>query len=138
MMLSPGYHSLGAFSITTAGTFTSDEVEDLDGLLALAVQFRFVWGSGGTSVKAYLQTTLDDQDTWVDIACVVFGNTVSEVAVVNLSALTPKTTQVTPTDGALADDTVVDGLIGESFRVKIVVVGTYAGSTTLNVTAVAR
>jgi hypothetical protein len=85
-----------------------------------------------------LQTTLDDQDTWVDIACVVFGNTVSEVAVVNLSALTPKTTQVTPTDGALADDTVVDGLIGESFRVKIVVVGTYAGSTTLNVTAVAR
>jgi hypothetical protein len=137
-MLSPGYHELGAFSITTAGTFTGDWVEDLDGLLALAVQFRFVFGSGGTSVKAYLQTSLDDGDTAVDIACVAFGNAASETAALNLSSLTPKTTQVTPSDGALADDTVVDGLIGDRFRVKIVVVGTYAGSTTLNVTAIAR
>lgn len=137
-MLSPGYHSLGAFSITTAGTFTGDWVEDLDGLLAMAVQFRFVFGSGGTSVKAYLQTSLDDGDTPVDIACVAFGNASSEVQAINLSSLTPKTTQVAPSDAALTDDTAVDGLLGDRFRVKIVVVGTYAGSTTLNVTAIAR
>jgi aspartate aminotransferase-like enzyme len=138
MMLYPGYHDLGPFTITTAGTFTGEWVEDLDGVLSLAVQFRFIFGSGGTSVKAYLQTSLDDGDTVVDIASVVFGNTVSEVAAFNFSSLTPKTTQVTPTDAALADDTNVDGLLGDRFRVKIVVVGTYAGSTTLNVTAVAR
>lgn len=136
-MLYPGYHELGAFTITTAGTFTGDWVEDLEGLLALAVQFRFVWGSGGTSVKAYLQTSLDDGDTVVDLACVAFGNAASEVQAINLSSLTPKTTQTVPSDAALTDDTAVDGLLGDRFRVKIVVVGTYA-NTALNVTAIAR
>jgi len=51
------------------------------------------------------------------MACVLFG-TASENVLLNLSALTPKTTQVTPTDGALADDTCVDGLIPDRVRIK--------------------
>ena len=136
-MISPGYFSLGTFSITTAGTFSGDWVEDLDGCLALLAQLRFAWGSGGSSVVAYLQTSVDGGITPVDIAAVTFG-TGSENAVFNFSALTPKTTQVTPLDGAMTSDTSVDGIVGDRFRVKIVVTGTYAGSTQLVCSAVAR
>jgi hypothetical protein len=131
-----GAISLGSFSITTAGTQTGDWVDDFDGLLALLAQLKLSYGSGGTSIRAYLQTSVDDTPTPVDIACVVFG-TASENAVLNFSALTPKT-QVTPADGALADDTVVDGVLGSQFRLKVVSVGVYAGSTTLTGTVQAR
>jgi hypothetical protein len=136
-MLSPGYASLGTFSITTAGTFTGDWSDDFEGCLSLLAQLRFIWGSGGTSVVAYLQTSVDNGSTAVDMAAVAFG-VASENAVLNFSALTPKTTQVVTTDGAMTNDTAVDGVVGDRFRVKIVVVGTYAGSTQLVCSAVAR
>lgn len=136
-MLSPGYKSLGTFSVTTAGTQTGEWVEDLEGCLAMLAQIRLVYGSGGTTVRAYLQTSADNGDTPIDVACVLFG-TASENAVLNLSALTPKTTQVTPSDGAMADDTNVDGILGDMFRVKVVSTGTYAGSTQLVCSAVVR
>ena len=44
---------------------------------------------------------------------VSFG-TASAVRAFNLSKLTPKTTEVTPSDGALADDTCVDGILNDS------------------------
>ncbi len=136
-MITPGYFSLGTFSITTAGTFMGDWVDDLDGCLALLAQLRFIWGSGGSAVVAYLQTSVDNGATPVDMASVAFAMA-SENAVLNFSALTPKTTQVTPSDGALTSDTAVDGVLGDRFRVKIVVTGTYAGSTQLVCSAVAR
>ena len=130
-MISPGIKSLGDFAIAAAGTFVGDWVSGLDGLLAAAAQLRFTGGSGGTSVKAYLQTSLDQGTTAVDIACVVFATT-AEVAALNFSALTPKLTQVIPTDGALADDTAIDGILGDRFRLKYVVTGAYSGSPVLS------
>lgn len=132
-----GIHSLGDFTITTAATYVGEWVEGFEGLLAICAQLRLAYGSGGTSIKAYLQTSLDQETTPIDIACVVFG-TASEVAALNFSALTPKLTQVTPTDGALADDTAVDGVLGDRFRLKIVSTGTYAGSTVLSARVNAR
>jgi hypothetical protein len=123
---------LGVFNITAAGTQTGDWVE-LDGLLALTAQARFSWGSGGTACKLYLQTSIDDGNTAVDFACIAFGNAAGESPVLNFSKLTPKTTQLIPTDGAMADDTAVDGLISSLVRCKIVTTGTYAGSTVLTV-----
>jgi hypothetical protein len=67
----------------------------------------------------------------------VFG-AASEVEIINLSGLTPKTTQVPPGDGALGDDTTVDGVLGDRLRAKVVSVGTYAGSTVLSVRAAVR
>lgn len=131
-----GAVSLGSFSITTAGTQTGEWIEDFDGLLALLAQLKLSYGGGGTSIKAYLQTAIDGVPTPIDIACVVFG-ILSENAVLNFSALTPKT-QVTPADGALADDSVVDGVLGSQFRLKVVSTGTYSGSTTLSATVQAR
>jgi hypothetical protein len=131
-MLNPGFHSLGIFSgITAAGTQTGDGVA-LDGLLALTVHARFAWGSGGTSCKLYLQSSIDGGNIWADFACIVFG-VATENAILNFSKLTPKLTQVALTDGAMADDTAVDGMIAALVRCKIVTVGTYANSTTLTV-----
>lgn len=135
-MISPGYQSLGSFNITAAGTQTGDWVEDLEGLLAACLQARLAYGSGGTSVKVYVQTSLDQGVTPIDVACFTFL-VASAVKVRNLSALTPKATDVTPTDATLTDDTSVDGILGDRFRVKVVSVGTYV-STTLTVGAVMR
>ena len=136
-MENPGIWSLGDFAVTTAGTQTGDAVTDLDGLTAVTIQARLAWGSGGTSAKLYVQTSIDQGTTWADIVCIVFG-TAAETQIVNLSGLTPKTTQVVPTDGALADDTCVDGVLGDRLRSKLVTVGTYAGSTVLSVRAACR
>ena len=137
-MNDPGIKTLGDIAITTAGTQTGNSSAsvdggslDLDGMLAATFSFRLQYGSGGTTVKAYLQTSLNQGTTWIDIACVAFA-TASEDQVLNLSGLTPKTTLVTPTDGALADDTCIDGIFGDRFRVKVVSAGTYAGSTVLS------
>lgn len=147
-MNSPGIYDVGSSAITTAVTgsvITSsvdasgtaiEYVDRLEGMTAATVQFRFAYGSGGTTAKAYLQTSLDQGTTWVDIACEAF-TTSSSVQVVNLSGLTPKTSAATPGDGALADDTCVDGILGDRLRVKITTTGTYVG-TTLSVRVSAR
>jgi hypothetical protein len=137
MMEDPGVYDLGDFTITAAATATGTAVTDLDGMLAGCVQLRFVYGSGGTNATAYVQTSADQGTTWVDIASVLF-ELANETKLLNFSALTPKTTQVTPTDGALSADTAVDGLLTDRMRVKVISTGTYAGSTILSARLVAR
>jgi hypothetical protein len=131
-MSKQGIQSLGDFTITIAATQVGDWVTGFQNLLALTANLRLAYGSGGTSIKAYLQTSLDQQTTAIDIACVVFG-TASENEVLNFAGQTPKLTQVSPTDGTLTDDTAIDGILGDCFRIKIVSTGTYAGSTVLSV-----
>lgn len=130
-MDNPGLRSLGDFSIAAAGTQTGDWVDDLDGMLSALVSLRLAYGSGGTTLRAYVQSTADGGTTACDIACVLFG-VASEHSLLSFSALTPKTTQVTPTDASLPDDTAVDGLLGTKMRLKIVSTGVYAGSTVLS------
>jgi hypothetical protein len=136
-MISPGIKSLGDFTITSAATQIGDVITGLEGMLAVSISARLAWGSGGTNAKLYCQTSLDQGTTWQDCACIVFG-AASETAVINLSGLTPKTTQVTPTDGSLTDDICVDGILGDRLRCKLVSTGTYAGSTVLSVRAACR
>ena len=135
-----GYQSLGVFDLTTSETIEGDWVEDLEDMTAALIGLRFIYGSTGSgspAAKAYVQSSSDNGTTAHDIACVVFG-VVSEHKLLNFSSLTPKTTQVEPTDGTLSDDTAVDGLIGDRLRVKLVVTGVYAGSTQLVASLVAR
>lgn len=142
-MLNPGALNLCNFSITDntpALGSLADVVESLEGMVALAVSLMFQYTSGGGAdlVKAYVQTSLDQGSTWVDIACVTFG-TASKTVVLNFSALTPKISQVTPTDGALADNTAIDGVLGDRVRVKLKTTGAAYGANTLLVgRAIAR
>ena len=96
----------------------------------LTVQCIFTRVGGGTTAKAYLQTTLDDGTTWFDIASFSFTTT-SLTNIYNLSGSTAKTTAVVPTDATLTANTVVDGLIGTKLRAKYVTTGTYTGASAL-------
>jgi hypothetical protein len=136
-MLRPGDYSLCDQAITTAlASVALTPITDLEGMLACTILARFAYGSGGTLAKAYVQVTFDDGATWIDVACFAFG-TISSTRVINLSGLTSKTTPLTPSDGALADDTFVDGVLGSAMRVKLVTTGTYA-NTLLSVKLSAR
>jgi hypothetical protein len=127
-MLNPGDYSLCDLAVTTAlSGVAQTPIQNLEGILAATIEAKLYYGSGGTSVKAWVQVTLDDGATWIDIACFAFA-TSSAVKVINLSGLTPKTTAVTPTDGALADDTCIDGLLGSAMRVKLTSTGTYSNT----------
>jgi len=88
----------------------------------LTVQVIFT-GTGGTSIDAWLQVSLDAGKTYMDIANVHLLAAGSKA--LNLSSMTPAAA-VTPTDGALAVNTQVDGFVGGRFRVKYTSVGTWA------------
>jgi hypothetical protein len=122
--------------VTAPGSTICTPITGLTAMQSLLLWLRLAYGSGGSAIKAYLQTALD-ADTWMDIACVAFA-TESKVAVLNFSALTPKLTQVTPTDGAIADNTALDGVLGDRVRLKVVVTVTYGGSTLLSGRIVAK
>ena len=116
----------------SAGTFSSDETSIPLGASVITIQSAFVRGSGGTSCDVFLQTSVDNGSTWIDIA--QFAHTTTSVT--KISSVRPYiavAANITPTDGSLADNTILDGLIGDRLRVKTVVVGSYAGTSTLDV-----
>lgn len=125
-------------TITTAQTAsTKTAVSGLARCKSLALECIFTYGSGGTTAIVYVQTSFDGGSTWVDIAN--FAHTTSSLSrAYNLSALTPLTSVYTVTDGSLTNNTCKDGLIGDQLRVKFTSTGTYAGSTTVAVYAIAK
>jgi len=120
----------------TGVTVTSDTIASVpyDGKL-LTVESQFTYGSSGTTAKLYVQTSLDDGDSWFDIACHAFTTATAKKISAVCRAVAPASQAFAPTDGTLADDTVVNGVLGDRIRVKLVVVGTYA-STSLRVDVV--
>lgn len=99
----------------------------------LSCQANFVYGSAGTTAKAWVQTSLDGGATWTDNGYFTF-TTSSLRAGLNLSSLDVAGTagaQVTLTDGTASASQ--DGIIGSLVRVKVTTTGTYAGGTTLQV-----
>jgi hypothetical protein len=136
-MDNPGPFTLGDFTIGAAGTQIGVDVNNLAGLEAANLQMRFAYGSGGTKTNVYVQTSLDQGATWFDIANIAF-TTSSGVDVVNLSALVAVTTPVAPVNLALADNTTLNGVIGDRLRAVVVSTGTYSGQTLVSVRGTAR
>lgn len=98
----------------------------------VTVQANFGYDSGGTTVDAYLQTSIDNGATWIDVAQFHFA-TAAGIRVYNLNSQTPVTAAYTPTDGSLAANTSKDGILGNQLRVKYVTTGTYGGASTLSI-----
>ena len=122
--------------ITDAVSITAGNAFPLTHAKAVTIQANFVYGSGGTTAAFWVQMSLDGGATWVDVCN--FAHTAASLRrAYNLSALTPVTTVYTATDGALADNTAKDGIIGGLIRVKYVTTGTYA-ATTIKITAVPK
>ena len=103
----------------------------------LAVQFNFAYGSGGTKTNVYLQTSLDQGQSWFDIANVAF-TTAGAIEAINLSGLNSVTTPTAPVSMALPDNTSFNGPLGDQIRAVAASTGTYGGGTLAVVTCVAR
>jgi hypothetical protein len=101
---------------------------------SITLQAAFTYGSGGTTVDCWVQTSIDGV-VFFDVANFHFDTT-SARPIFNLSSLTPVTAQYTPTDGTLDANTCIDGLIGNLWRAKYKTVGLYAGGTKLVVDAI--
>lgn len=126
-MLNPGDYSLCDLPLTTAlASVAQTPIQNLEGIVAATIEFKFAYGSGGTTAKAYVQITLDDGQTWIDVACRAWAIS-NETKVINLSGLTP-VAAFTSSDGAMADNTLQDGILGSAMRVKLITTGTYSNT----------
>jgi len=128
---STGLQSLNLTN-TTAGTYTSDAISIPMGASVIMTQAAFVRGGGGTTCDVFIQTSVDNGTSWIDIMQFAFATT----TVTKISGVRPYialAANVTPGDGGLSDNTILDGCIGDRLRVKTVVVGTYSSTSTLDV-----
>jgi hypothetical protein len=121
------------FVITSPGTYVGSWLEDLDGMFSASVllDFRSATGpqllDGDPYIRAYLQTSLDDGNSVIDVACVVFQST-NQQQVFNVDALGTSPAPMTATDGALADNTILGGLLGNRLRLKLTTQGTWVNT----------
>jgi hypothetical protein len=136
-----GFQQLTLLPTTTITTAVSAGVgtasTELLGMVSLSLQAVFVYGSGGTSAKFWVQTSLDFGTTWFDIACFAFATTTA-TAIHSVRSLTAVAANYTPTSKTLADNTIKDGLLGCCLRVSYTTTGTYAGGTTIAITGVSK
>jgi hypothetical protein len=118
--------------ITTAiGTTTTTPIQTEDWPPEnLAVHCNFVYGSGGETVDAYVQMSLDGGSKWVDVVECHF-TTASLRELYDISSLPSAVSSRITTDGSLIANTAKGDMI--SWRVQYVSTGTYAGGTTLQI-----
>jgi hypothetical protein len=116
-----------AIAVTTTPTFQVVGVPH-----DMTAQAVFNYGAGTGTVDAWIQTTVDNS-LWCDVCNFHFvGSSIGPV-VFNLSSQTPITSAITPSDGSLAANTAVDGIVGSHWRIKYQSTGTYSGGTSLAV-----
>lgn len=138
-------HAAGApvtlLNATLAGAVTADVssgviVPRLQRVESLTLQAVITVAGGGTTAKAWVQTSLDGGTTWVDIASFAFTTSTAT----RIYHLTPVavTSIATPTDGTLTDNTAVNGLLGDRFRVKLTTTGTYTGASSFVIHATVK
>ncbi len=122
-------------TITTAlAAVIRGNTSGLYGMKQLSVEANFVYGSDGTTVDVWIQTSLDGGSNWIDIAQFAFLTTsLRKVHTVVIPAVVATRTNVTPLDGTLGDNLIQDGILGDMIRAKLTTTGTYAGDTTLDV-----
>lgn len=111
-----------------ATTVTAPNILLPKGAQYIVAQANFTYGSGGTTAKYFIQTSLDGGVTWCDIMCFAF-TTASARKVQAVISTTALAAGVTPTDGTLADNTILSGLLGPIYRVKRIIAGVYVATS---------
>lgn len=120
-----------------AGVIEPPRVMDLERARGVLLLADFTYAGGGVDLRAWVQSSVDAGVTWHDVACFKFL-AASKRSMYNLSARTPVLVLATPGDGVLADDTALDGLLGDRLRVKWTSTGVYTGATRLFLNCVTR
>ena len=140
-LLTAGYNRVTLLAETTIGAavtaVTTTPVTGLLGMHGATVQFKFLYGAGGTSVKAYLQTSIDGGVTWFDIAAFA-ATTAALTRLFSVRSGIAVAPNITPGSGVLADNTILDGVLGDRLRILYTSVGVYTGATSLAVHAVTK
>lgn len=120
------------WTISTPGTFTGFWASDLAGAEVLQGQIRFFWGTGSGGVRVCLQSSMDQGNTAYDVALFEFA-AVSKTYVFQVS---PGTSGIVlPGEGGLdavggnEADGIITSILGERFRLKVIVLGTYVNTT---------
>jgi hypothetical protein len=129
---------LPALTIAAAVAATATPpITQLGGMTYLAVIAKFLYGAGGTTVDAYLQTSINGGASWIDIMEFNF-TTAAATKVSAVSTAVALAAVAVPGDGALTVNTILNGLLGDRLRLKYVTVGTYSGATSLAVDALVK
>jgi hypothetical protein len=129
-------------SSTTLTTATNTKVETI---ITRPYSTAFLYANftydssavGDNTIQAWVQCSDDRGTTWKDVACFAFAETTAK-RFFNLSGLTAVTSVGTPTDGALADNTSINGIMTQYVRVNYTISGEYTGATTLAIWAYTR
>lgn len=123
---------------TTSGIGADGEGSSVAGLgryagLSIELNASAVPSGGTPALAVYLQTTFDGT-TWQDIASYAFAGTIAK-RYLNISTVAAGGTATrAPSDGALTNDTVVQGPFGDRLRVKYkFTAGGSSGTYTLGV-----
>ena len=101
------------------------------------IKSAFVRGGGGTTTDVWVQCSADRGATWHDVVNFRF-TTSSMVRYVNLSGGTAVTTPAALTDGTMSVNSATDATLTNMFRIKYTTVGSYTGTSTVNVWMVTR
>jgi hypothetical protein len=128
-----------AFQLSGAATLYGDVLCGLEGMASVSLQATFNYVAGGASPTAalYVQSSLDQGQTWFDIWAQQFTNA-SDAKIVSLFAAS-LTGPVALQSLGLSFGTVLNGVLGDRLRaVAVIGGGGYSGGTLLNVTGVAR
>lgn len=128
-------------TITTAvtGVILATCPDVLPGANSISLESSMLVGTGGSTIKVWIQTSIDGGATWFDIANFAYVNTAGrKLSTVQMFPSTPFTAGTAPTDATLADNTVLTGIIGDRFRSKMTTTGTYSGGTSIQVDMVVK
>jgi hypothetical protein len=114
--------------ITTAATQTGSVFKYAKRNLtrSISAQANLTVGGGGTTVKAFVQSSLDGGQNWFDVIVLSFA-TSSAIHVANASTALAQADTAT-TDGSASSNL---NVIGDLPRAKIFSTGTYTGNTTM-------
>lgn len=145
-MVSRGLVDLGGVTIgaaqsspvvITQGSYAGAAVAyaaGLDGLLAATLFCDFTYVGGGTDLQVYVETSLDQAQTWLQVARFDFALE-SARKVANLSGLLSKAVTAY---AALGAEGVNDGILGPLWRCSYTSTGDYTGATRLAVRMATR
>jgi hypothetical protein len=127
--------TLAAAAANVAGT----EFTGLAKAKYIALEAKFVRAAGGTTCKVWIQTSLDGGVSWFDVACFAFATTsLNKLHALRYDPATPLTPATQPASATLADDTVLNGVIGDRLRTLMTTTGDYSGASSIQIHAVIK
>jgi len=124
--------------IITEGVSTSGTpqalIDRLEGMSAVSLQASLVYGSGGTACIVIVQTSLDQGQSWIDVARFDFAQA-SAKKIANVSAAVAAAPMAV---AALGAEGKLDGILGDRLRARVTSTGSYGGNTSISVRAAVR